>query len=294
MLSKSFAGTPFFEMDIQLGTDDVLDAATPVLTRNAWKPQGPPITNSPTFNTFINEQQQQHAQQQQQSNDERSFMDDRSIANTLSSFRTEMTSVVTTMLEASRLERQEERKEYAESRRIENEQRDAAEKARAEQRTAQELKRKQERRDDIHRMEKLEKRREEQRVEEARQRKVQQEIDQRAHDIVLMNMMQTLIQGGSVPVGPLAATEDDVLVESIYGDNGMIITEAAIRPTAATEQDLVHSMQQAQLTSGITTKRHKSDTSMDTTANPTRTEDMRDVQHQDPVGNNPPLTGGQH
>ena len=34
-LSKTFAGTPFFEMDIQLGTDDVLDAAPPVLTRNA-------------------------------------------------------------------------------------------------------------------------------------------------------------------------------------------------------------------------------------------------------------------
>ena len=107
---------------------------------------------------------------------------------------------------------------------------------------------------------------------------------------MMIQMMQHMFHGGHVPVGTLAATEDDVIVESIYGDNGtgMIITEAAIRPNAAAEQELVHSMQQAQLTSGGTTKRHKSDTSMDTTANPTRTEDMRDVQRQDSVGNDPP------
>ena len=36
-LSKPFARTPFFEMDIQLGTDDVLDAAPPMASRNVWK-----------------------------------------------------------------------------------------------------------------------------------------------------------------------------------------------------------------------------------------------------------------
>ena len=90
-LSKSFAGTPFFEMDIQLGTDDVLDAAPPLLPRSAWKPLQAP-TQPPLASTL------------HQLNDDRSFisMNDQSLANTLSSFRTELTPVVSSMLEVSK------------------------------------------------------------------------------------------------------------------------------------------------------------------------------------------------
>ena len=71
-----------------------------------------------------------------QSNDNRSLisMNDQSLVNTLSSFRIKMTSVVTSMLEISKQEQQEERKEYAAMRRIENEQREEAEKKREAQR----------------------------------------------------------------------------------------------------------------------------------------------------------------
>ena len=124
-------------------------------------------------------------------------------------------------------------------------------------------------------MEKLELRRD-------KERAADRAADQLQSQQMMIQMMQQLFHGGSVPVGPLAATPQDILVESIYGENGVINT------TQAQEQELVNSMKHAQLTSGGTTKRHKSDTSINTTANPTRTEDMRDVQQQDSVGNDPP------
>ena len=181
-LSKLFAETLFFEMGIQLGTDDVLDAAPPVLPRSAWKPVQA-TTQTPLVSTL------------HQSNDDRSFtsMIDESLANTLSYFRTKMITVVSTMLEVSKQERQEERKEYAESRRIKNKQQEAAEKKREEQRKDQEIKRVTERRNDIQQMEKLEKRKEEQRVEEQGKREAQRILDQRAHDLLLMNMMKNML-----------------------------------------------------------------------------------------------------
>ena len=53
-------------------------------------------------------------------------MNDQSLAHTIASFRTEMTTVVTEMLEANKQERAEERRDYEEMRRIENQQRNEA------------------------------------------------------------------------------------------------------------------------------------------------------------------------
>ena len=208
-------------MDIQLGMDDVLDAAPPVLTRSAWKPLQAP-TQTPLASTL------------HQLNDDQLFvsMNDQSLANTLSSFRTKLTTVVSTMLEVSKQERQEERKEYADSRRIENEQQEAVKKKREEQRKDQEIKRKAERRDDIQQMEKLEKRKEEQRVEEQGRREEQRISDQRAHDLLLLNMMKNMLQGASVQ--PQSTTTG--------------VPTQASTSTSQNEQELVILMEQANLT----------------------------------------------
>ena len=91
-LSKSFATTPYFEMGIQLGTDNVVDAFPPIPpTGNAWK------TPQPTNQLAL-------AITPQQSNDDRSLisMNDQSLAKTFASFRTEITTVVTELLEANK------------------------------------------------------------------------------------------------------------------------------------------------------------------------------------------------
>ena len=131
---------------------------------------------------------------------------------------------------------------------------------------------------------------------------------------MMIQMMQHMYNGGHAPVGTMAATEEDVLVESIYGGvGGVIISDTAKEQPCTVQQnpttgvpylytggqsqselELVNSMKQAQLTNGGTTKKHKTDTSMDTTTNPTRTDDMSDVEQPAAVSNESSLTGGQH
>ena len=265
-LPKSHTTKPYFDMSgFTLGNDDFVSppaAAAPV--QNAWKP-----INPPTHQALI------MGNRQPRQNDDRSLTsntDNASLANTLATFETNLTSAITTIFEQQNHQRTIERKDAAD-----------AEARREEQRKADVITREQQHRDEVQRMEKLELRRD-------KERAADRAADQLQSQQMMIQMMQQLFHGGSVPVGPLAATHQDVLVESIYGvintDN-----QAATGPTATNEQELVDSMQQAQLTSGGTTKRHKSDTTMDTTANPTRTEDMRDVQHQASVGNDPPNRG---
>ena len=125
----------------------------------------------------------------QQSNDDQSLisMNDQLLANTFASFCSEMTTVITTLLEANKQERADERKDYEEMRKIENQQRDEVEQKREEQRKGDEIKRVAEHRDDILRMEKLEKRKQAQRV-----------LDQRAHEQMLITMMHNMFHGSNV------------------------------------------------------------------------------------------------
>ena len=88
-LSKSFSRTPYFEMGIQLGIDDLLDEFPSIPPpANAWKKQQPANRLTILGNP-------------EHPNDDRPLisMNDQSLANTFASFRTEMTSVVTTMME---------------------------------------------------------------------------------------------------------------------------------------------------------------------------------------------------
>ena len=182
------------------------------------------------------------------------------------------------MLEVSKLERQEERNEYAAMRSIENEQQEAAEKKREKQRKDQEIQREAERRNDVQRMEKLKKRREEQRVEEQERREEQQILDQRAHNLLPMNMMKNMLQGNSVQP---------------QSTNTGAPTQASIS-TSQNEQELVLLMKQANLTqtSVEPTKQYKSNANMDMTGNPTPTADMSNAESQLPVDSTQPPAGG--
>ena len=145
-LSKSFSKTPYFEMGIQLGTDDLLDEFPSLSSpANAWKTLQPENRIALLRNPH-------------QPNDDRLLisMNDQSLANAFASFRTEMTSVVTTMMEVNNQERAEERQEYEDRRKVEDQQRTEAEERREAQRKADEVKREEECRDDIKRMEKVE------------------------------------------------------------------------------------------------------------------------------------------
>ena len=91
-LSKSFARTPYFEMGIQLGTDNAVDTFPPIpTTGNTWKM--PQLTNQLAL-----------ASTPLQPNDDHSLisMNNQLLAHTLSSFCTELTTVVTAMLEANK------------------------------------------------------------------------------------------------------------------------------------------------------------------------------------------------
>jgi len=83
-------------------------------------------------------------------------MNDHSLATTLASFRTEMTSVVTTMMEVNEKERAKERQVYKDRRKVEDQQRTEAEEHREVQQKADDEKRAGDQRDDIKRLEKLE------------------------------------------------------------------------------------------------------------------------------------------
>ena len=154
-LSKSFTTTPYFEMGIHLGTEDILDEfPTLPAPSNAWKTQQPEnqlaLLGIPNPN-----------------NDDQSLIsnNDGSLANTLATFETNLTTVVTTMLELNNHERARERKEDNDRRKIEDQQRAEVEERREAQRKADDTKREQERRDEYKRMGKLEDRREEKRAE---------------------------------------------------------------------------------------------------------------------------------
>ena len=187
-LSKSFSTTPHFEMGIQLGTDDLLDDFPSLPSpASAWKTQQPENWIALLGNPH-------------QSNDDRSLinMNDQSLANTFASFRSEMTSVVTTMMEVNNQEWAKERKEYEDRRKVEDQQQTKAEERREVQRKADEVKREQERRDDIKRMEKLEERREERRIQDEQKLKEQRVQDQLANQQMMIQMMQNMFQQSNV------------------------------------------------------------------------------------------------
>ena len=173
------------------------------------------------------------------------------------------------MLKISKQERQEETKEFAAMRRIENKQREEAEKKREAQRKEQEIKREAERRDYIQRMDKLKKRKETQRIS-----------DQRAHDLLLMNMMTNMLQNTSVQ--PQSLTTGAPIKQNLpypLATTAQGTTQASIS-TSQTEHDLLLSMKQAKLvhTSNESTKRHKTYANMGTTENPTPTANMSDAE----------------
>ena len=167
-------------------------------------------------------------------------------------------------------------------RRIENKQREEAEKKREAQRKEQEIKRKAERRNDIQCMDKLEKRKEMQGIS-----------DQRAHDLLLINMMTNMLQGTSVQ--PQSSTTGAPMKQNLPYPPATTVqgtTQASIS-TSQTELDLVLSMKQVKLahTSNEPTKRHKTNTNIDTTENPTPTANMSDAESHLPVGSTQPPVG---
>ena len=313
-LPKSHTTKPYFDMSaFTLGNDVcVSPPAAPAPEQNAWKP-----INPPTHQALI------MGYRQPKQNDDRSLTsntDNQSLANTLQTFETNLTSVITTIFEQQNHQRTLERKDAADAEAKREEQRktdvatreqqhrierkDAAdaEAKREEQRKADVINREQQQRDEKHRLEKLELRRDKERA-----------ADTLRSQQMMIQMMQHMYNGGHAPVGPMAATEGDVLVESSYGEfGGVMISDTAKdqpctvqqNPTTGvpylytggqsqSELELVNSLKQAKLTNGGTTKKHKTDTSMDTTTNPTRTDDMSDVEK--PAGSNASsLTGGQH
>ena len=106
-------------MGLSLGTEDILDtpaAASPA--PNAWKPQHPPTHQA----LLLGNPHPRH-------NDDRSLTsnNDASLANTLATFETNLTTVVTTLFELNNKERARERKEYADQRKIDKQQRFEAE-----------------------------------------------------------------------------------------------------------------------------------------------------------------------
>ena len=141
-LPKSFTTKPYFDMTgFSLGTDDILDKPAAVsLAQNAWKPINPPTHQALLLG---NPQPRQNDDCSLTSN-----TDNASLANTLATFETNITSVITTIFEQQNNQRAIERKDAAD-----------AEAKREEQRKADNIVREQWHRDEVQRMEKLEERR---------------------------------------------------------------------------------------------------------------------------------------
>ena len=114
-LSKSHTTTPYFDMmGLNLGTEDILDTLpTASSPPNAWKTPHPANQLALLGNHHPNH------------NDDRSLIsnNDASLANTLATFETNLTTVVTTFFELNNKERTRERKEYADQRKIDKQQR---------------------------------------------------------------------------------------------------------------------------------------------------------------------------
>ena len=138
-LPKSYTTKPHFDMTgFSLGTNDILDTPAAVSPApNAWKPANPPTHQALLLDN-----------PQPRQNDDRSltsYTDNASIANTLATFETNLTSAITTIFEQQNHQRTIERKDAAE-----------AETRREEQRKADNIVQEQRHRDEVHRLEKLE------------------------------------------------------------------------------------------------------------------------------------------
>ena len=147
-LPKSHTTTPYFDMmGLNLGTEEILDTpATASSPPNSWKTPRP-VNQS----ALLGNHHPSH-------NDDRSLIsnNDASLANTLATFETNLTTVVTTLFELNNKERARERREYADQRKIDKQQRFEAEAKREEQCKADNIIREQWHRDNVQRMEKLE------------------------------------------------------------------------------------------------------------------------------------------
>ena len=165
-LSKSHTTTPYFDMmGLNLGTEDILD--TP-----ATAPSPPNVWKTPQQANQLALLGTHHP-----NNDDWSLIsnNDASLATTLATFGTNLTTVVTAMFDLNNKDRERERKEYDDRRKIEEQQRSEARKIDEQQRKEAEEKRETQRkedntrreqlhRDDLQRMETLEERRDRQRA----------------------------------------------------------------------------------------------------------------------------------
>ena len=118
-LPKSYTTKPYFDMmGLSLGTDDILDTPAAVSPApNAWKPSNPPTHQA----LLLGNPQPRHY-------DDRSLTsnnDNASLANTLATFETNLTTVITTIFEQQNNQRTIERKDAADAEEKRKEQRKA-------------------------------------------------------------------------------------------------------------------------------------------------------------------------
>ena len=119
-------------MGLNLGTEDILDTpATASSPPNTWKTPHPANQLALLGNHHPSR------------NDDRLLIsnNDASLANTLAIFKTNLTTVVTTLFDLNNKERVRERKEYKDRRKIDEQQRFEAEEKREEQRKADNIRR---------------------------------------------------------------------------------------------------------------------------------------------------------
>ena len=148
-VSKSHTSKPYFDMSgFTLGNDDfTTPPAAAVPKQNAWKPTNPPTHQA----LFMGNPPPRH-------NDDRSITsntDNVSLANTFATFETNLTAAITTIFEEQNKARAIERKDAAD-----------AEAKREEQRRQDKLEREQQYCDEKQQMEKLELRRDQERADE--------------------------------------------------------------------------------------------------------------------------------
>ena len=159
-----------------MGTNDILDTPAAVSPApNAWKPANPPTHQALLLDN-----------PQPRQNDDRSltsYTDNASIANTLATFETNLTSAITTIFEQQNHQRTIERKDAAE-----------AETRREEQRKADNIVQEQRHRDEVHRLEKLEERRDEERAAKQLRRDREQDAEQLKNQQLMVTMMQNMFQ----------------------------------------------------------------------------------------------------